>query len=154
MIISNKLVYTWSGINWYKLVYGGQAGALLTDLSKAFDCIEHELLAAKRYAYGFDKNSLYFINSYLKVRKQRTKINSSYSAFAEILFGVPQGSILEPPLFNIYVCDLFLENSDIDIANYADDNIHSMPVHQTLILSFLNFRKTPKEFLDDFITIT
>ena len=52
---------------------GGQAGALLTDLSKAFDCIDHELLTAKLYAYGFDKNPLYFINSYLKERKQRTK---------------------------------------------------------------------------------
>ena len=71
---------------------GGQAVALLTDLSKAFDCIDHELLIAKLYSCGFDKNSLYFINSYLKGRKQRTKINSSYNAFAEILFGVPQGS--------------------------------------------------------------
>ena len=58
----------------------------------------------------------------MKGRKQRTKINSSYSAFAEILFGVPQGSILGPLLFNIYICDLFIENSDIDIANYDDDN--------------------------------
>ena len=45
---------------------GGQEGALLIDLSKAFDCIDHELLIAKFYAYGFDKNSLYFVNSYLK----------------------------------------------------------------------------------------
>ena len=59
---------------------------------------------------------------YLKGRKQRTKTNSSYSAFAEILFGVPHGSILGPLLFNIYISDLVLENSDIDIANYADDN--------------------------------
>ena len=101
---------------------GGQAGALLTDHSKAFDCIDHELLITKLYAYGFDKNSSHFINSYLKRRKQRTKINSSYSAFAEILFGVPQGSILGPLLFNIYICDLFIENSDIDIANHGDDN--------------------------------
>ena len=97
-------------------------GALLTDLSKAFDCIDHELLIAKLYAYGFDKNSLYFIISYLKGRKRRTKINSSYSAFAEILFGVPQGAILGPLLFNIYIYDLFIENSDTDIANYTDDS--------------------------------
>ena len=63
---------------WGRSVDGsGQDGALLSNLSKAFDCIDHELLIAKLYAYGFDKNSLYFINSYLKGRKQRTKMNSS-----------------------------------------------------------------------------
>ena len=72
---------------------GGQAGALLIHVSKAFDCIDHDLLIVKLYAYGFDNNSLYFINSYLKERKQRTKVNSSYSAFAEILFCLPQDSI-------------------------------------------------------------
>ena len=84
---------------------GGHAGALLTHLSKALD---HELLIAKLHAYGFDNDALKFIYSYLKGRKQRTKINSSYSSFAEILFGVPQGSILGPLLFNAYICDLFL----------------------------------------------
>ena len=93
-----------------------------SNLSKAFDCIEHELLIAKLYAYGFDENSLYFINSYLKGQQERNCINSYYSAFAEIPFGVRQGSILGPLLFNIYICDLFLENSDIDIANYDDGN--------------------------------
>ena len=132
---------------------GGEAGAFLTDLSKAFDCIDHKLLIVKVYAYSFDKNSLFFINSYLKGRKQKIKINFSYSAFAEIRFGVPQDSILGPLLFNIYICDLFLENSYIDIANYADDNTPYV-CHQTLLLSFLNFRKIPKEFLDGFITIT
>ena len=58
---------------------GGQAAAVLTDLSKAFDCIDHELLIAKLNAYGFDNSSLTFIYSYLSGRKQRTKINSSFS---------------------------------------------------------------------------
>ena len=72
----------------------GHAGALLTDLSEAFDCIDHELLIAKLHAYGFDTDALKYIYSYLKGRKQRTMIHSSYSSFAEILFGVPQRSIL------------------------------------------------------------
>ena len=65
---------------------GGQAAAVSTDLSKAFDCIDHELLIAKLNAYRFDNSSLTFIYSYLSERKQRTKINSSFSCWAEILF--------------------------------------------------------------------
>ena len=105
----------------YKLLdIGGHAGALLTDLSKAFGRIDHELLIAKLHAYGFDTDALKFIYSYLKGRKQRTKINSSNSSFAEILFGVPQGSILGPLLFNAYVCDLFYDIDDLDFASFAD----------------------------------
>ena len=84
-----------------------RAGALLTDLSKAFDSIDHELLIAKLYAYVFDKNFLYICNLYLKGWK---------------LFSVPQGSVLGALLFNMYVRNLFLANSNIDIANYADGN--------------------------------
>ena len=86
---------------------GGLGGALLTDLSKAFDCIKHDLLIAKLAAYGFDSHSLSFVFSYLNERKQRTKIHNSYSPYANIACGVPQGSILGPLLFNTNICDMF-----------------------------------------------
>ena len=97
-------------------------GTLLTDLSKAFDCLLHDLLIAKLHAYGFNYLSLKLIYSYLKNRLQRVKINSMYSSWSEILTGVPQGSILGPLLFNIYLIDLFFFTKGSDIVNYADDN--------------------------------
>ena len=100
----------------------GYAGAILTDLSKAFDCLKHHLLIAKLDAYGFNQDALKFIRSYLKNRKQRTKVGSAYSKWQEIKHGVPQGSILGPLLFNIFLNDIFYFIKDICIANYADDN--------------------------------
>ena len=99
----------------------GFAGLLLTDLSKAFDCIDHELLIAKLHAYGFNIKSLELIHSYLYDRIQRVKINSSFSHWSNIESGIPQGSIKITLLFNIYICDLFFEMTEIDIANYADE---------------------------------
>ena len=72
---------------------GRISGALLTDLSKAFDCLLHDLLIAKLAAYGLDYDSLVFIQSYLSERQQRTKVNNAYSTYSDILYGVPQGSI-------------------------------------------------------------
>ena len=62
-------------------------GALLTTLSKAFECVLH-MLIAKSQSYGVDMKSLRFLYSYLNGRKQRVKINDKYSPFEEILFGV------------------------------------------------------------------
>ena len=108
--------------NWKKSVDNrGAFGALLTDLSKAFDYLPHELLIAKLDAYGFNKSSLKLIHSYLSNRKQRLKTNDRLNSWSEILFGVLQGSILWPLLFNIFICDMFYFLEDFDIVNYADD---------------------------------
>ena len=73
----------------------GAAGAILTDLSKASDCLNHDLLIAKLDAYGLDNSALLFVKDYLKNRKPRTKVNGYYSSWIDLLFGVPCGSILE-----------------------------------------------------------
>ena len=95
--------------------------ASLTDLSKVFDCLNHDPLIAKLNAYSFSLPALRLIHDYLLNRKQRTRINNSYSTWVEIVFGVPQGSILGPLLFNNFLTDLFFIANSMDIATYADD---------------------------------
>ena len=73
-------------------------------------------------AYDFDYQSLGIIESFLSNRQQRTKTNNAFSRYSEIIYGVPQGSIPGPLLFNIYICHIFLDIIECDIASYTDDN--------------------------------
>ena len=92
------------------------------DHSKAFDCMHHDLLIAKLDAYGITTNSLNLLKSYLTNRQQMVKIGNATSEWKEILKGVPQGSILCPILFNIFINDMFHFITRADLVNYADDN--------------------------------
>ena len=100
----------------------GTTAALLTDLSKAFDCIKHKQLIAKLNSYELHYESLKLLYDYLLRRKQRAKINNSLSEWTNIESGIPQGSILGPMLFNILINDIFYFMDDVNITNYADDN--------------------------------
>ena len=95
-------------------------GPLLTDLSKAFECLSHDLLQANLNAYGFDLPAVRQVQSFLSNRKQKTKINSELSSWEEILFRVAQGSVLGPFLSDIFLCDLFFIMNDVEFASYSE----------------------------------
>ena len=92
------------------------------DLSRAFDCVMHDLLIAKLHAYGFDESSLVFIYSYLTRRRQSIRINNVYNNYQSVLSGVPHGSVLRLILFNFCINDLFHFIKEASLVNYADDN--------------------------------
>ena len=96
-------------------------GALLTDLSKAFNCLGDELLIAKLNAYRFSLPALKLVHDYLSNRKQRTKVNRIYSSWIEIVFGVPQSSILVHYYStSTWQIRFFFILNDVDIASSID----------------------------------
>ena len=91
------------------------------DLSKAYDCLPQNLLIAKLETYGLDNDSLNLILDYLSFMKKRTKVGSAYREWSKIKREIPQGSILGPLLFNIFINDdilMIIEQSNI--SNFAD----------------------------------
>ena len=93
-------------------------------LSKPFDTINHELLIAKLHAYGFSIGVLEVLLSYLQDGWQRVKINTTFSSCTQLLQGVPQGSVVGPILFNIYINNIFFALKGIDICNFDTLHLH------------------------------
>ena len=122
-------------------------------MSKALDFIYHELLLAKLHAYGFSLESLIFIQGYLSNRIQRVKINSSSSDYNNVDSGVPQGWIAGPHIFNIFICDLFFDDIDLGLANYANDtNQYAYDLENEKVIELLekNVNKLFDCFSDNF----
>ena len=92
------------------------------DLSKAFDCKPHELLIAKLKAYVVQDQSIKMIKSYLSDREQRVRIGNVHSSWKTTIKGAPQGSVLGPIFFNVFINNIFYFTKRARLTNYPDDN--------------------------------
>ena len=101
------------------------------DFSKAFDSLNHIILLSKLKFYGIEQDALYLLKSYLSNRRQYVQLDNETSSHHTVLCGIPQGSVLGPFMFNIFINDIIKASSKFDLILYADDT--------TLVSTLENF---------------
>ena len=103
-----------------KIAHGAVVDTIYLDFAKAFDTVAHRRLLGKLHAYGIEGQIFDWIKDFLTGRSQVVQVNGTRSALANVISGIPQGSVLGPLLFVIYINDI-LDNIESDGLLYADD---------------------------------